>query len=104
MQFTGKEDHQISLEEAIKLVKNFKNKVGEEVVKAHFIGKEAILKVLDQENCVGVRIYYAENDEGKPELVVVGVNENGKDLVEGLILERTWPCPPYCDGESKLIQ
>lgn len=104
MQFTGKEEHQISLEEAIKLVVNFRNKVGGEGVKAHFIGKEAILKVLEQENCVGVRIYYAENDEGKPELIIVGVNGNGKDLVEGLILERTWPCPPYCDGESRLNQ
>lgn len=104
MKFTGKEDHLISLEEAKKLINNFRNKVGEESVKAHYLGKEAILKVLEQENCVGLRIYYAENDEGKPELVVVGVNEEGKDLTKGTILERVWPCPPYCDGESELLQ
>ncbi len=104
MQFTGKENHEISLEEAIKLVKNFRSKVGEDDIKAHYIGREAILKVLEQGNCVGLRIYYAENDEGKPELVVVGVNEEGRDLTKGTILERVWPCPPYCDGESELMK
>jgi hypothetical protein len=51
---------------------------------------------------VGIRIYYAAQDDGTPELVIVGVDENGKDLEEGVILERNLPCPPYCNDESKL--
>jgi hypothetical protein len=103
MAFTGKEQHQITLEEAIKLISNFRNKQSGDVIKAHYFGKEALQKLLDQEGCVGIRIYYAAQDDGTPELVIVGVDENGKDLEEGVILERNYPCPPYCDEKSKLI-
>lgn len=51
---------------------------------------------------MGIRIYYAAQEDGTPEIVIVGVNEEGLDLTNGLILERSWPCPPYCDGKSKL--
>jgi len=102
--FTGKEDHIITLEEAKKLTSNFQSKLKGDEVKAHYVGKEALLKLLNQENCVGVRIYYAETDDGKPELVFVGVTEEGKDLTDGILLERTFPCPPYCFSESELNQ
>lgn len=100
MAFTGKEDHLITLEEAIKLIQNYKN-TGQEI-KAHYFGKESLQKLLEQEGCVGIRIYYAAQEDGTPEIVIVGVNEEGLDLTNGLILERSWPCPPYCDGKSKL--
>lgn len=100
--FSGKEEHNISLEEAKKLTTNFQSKLKGDEVRAHYVGKEALQKLLDQENCIGVRIYYAETDDGKPELVLVGVTENGEDLTNGLLLERTLPCPPYCWFESEL--
>lgn len=100
--FTGKEEHNISLEEAKKLVQNFQKKLKGDEVKAQYLGGEAIRKLLDQPGCVGVRIYYAENDEGKPELVIVGVTAEGKDLTDGIILERNMPCPPFCFDESEL--
>lgn len=100
MAFTGKEDHLITLEEAIRLIRNYKN-TGQEI-KAHYFGRESLQKLLEQESCVGIRIYYAAQEDGTPELVIVGVNEEGLDLTNGLILERSWPCPPYCDGKSKL--
>lgn len=99
MVFNGKEEHQITLDEAIKLIQNYKNKQSNSEIKAHYFGKDALLKLLEQDGCVGIRIYYAAQDDGTPELVMVGVNENGKDLTSGVILERNWPCPPYCDGE-----
>lgn len=102
MVFNGKEEHQITLDEAIKLIQNYKNKQSGNEIKAHYFGKDALVKLLEQDGCVGIRIYYAAQDDGTPELILVGVNENGKDLTSGVILERNWPCPPYCDGESKL--
>lgn len=102
MAFTGKEEHQITLEEAKKLIQNYKNKQTGEEIKAHYFGKEALLKLLDQVGCVGIRIYYAAKDDETPELLIVGVNEEGSDLSNGVILERSWPCPPYCDGKSEL--
>lgn len=102
MAFTGKEEHQITLEEAKKLIQNYKNKNTGQEIKAHYFGKEALQKLLEQEECVGIRIYYASQEDGTPELVIVGVNKEGKDLTSGIILERNWPCPPYCDGDSEL--
>ncbi len=102
MAFTGKEDHHISLEEAIKLISNFRNSQKDFSIKAHYFGKEALEKLLGQEGCVGIRIYYAQNEDGKPELVIVGVNEEGQDLENGTILNRGLPCPPWCLEESKL--
>ncbi len=102
--FTGKEEHIISLEEAKKLVSNFQANLKGDEVRAHYVGKEALLKLLNQENCVGVRIYYARTDDGKPELVLVGVTEEGMDLTNGIILERIIPCPPYCPSDSELNQ
>ncbi len=102
MAFTGKEEHQITLEEAIKLINNFRSQQTSLSIKAHYLGKEALLKLLEQEGCVGIRIYYAAQDDGTPELVIVGVDEEGTDLTKGNILERVWPCPPYCDGKSEL--
>lgn len=102
--FTGKENHQITLEEAKKLISNYQKKLRGDEVKALYVGKEALQKLLEQENCVGARIYFAETEEGKPELVFVGVTSEGKDLTSGIILERDLPCPPYCDDSSELIK
>jgi hypothetical protein len=100
--FTGKENHIISLEEAKKLTSNFQSRLQGDQVRAHYVSKEGLQQLLEQENCVGVRIYYGETDDGKPELVLVGVTEDGRDLTEGVILERTMPCPPYCPSVSDL--
>jgi hypothetical protein len=50
---------------------------------------------------VGVRIYFGLNDEGLPNLVIVGAKANGDD-VTSLIVERLRPCPPYCGNGNAL--
>lgn len=99
MSFTGKEDHSITLNEAGKLTRNYREKAGEKAIKAEFIGKETLQNILNQESCVGIRIYYGEANNGKPEMVLVGVDIEENDLIEGILAEKTLPCPPYC-GES----
>lgn len=46
MAFTGKEDHLITLEEAIKLIQNYKN-TGQEI-KAHYFGKDLCKNFLNK--------------------------------------------------------
>ena len=29
-------------------------------------------------------------------MVIVGVDEQGRDLVDGIVCERSMPCPPFC--------
>ena len=43
-----------------------------------------------------------DSGKGKPAFVLVGIDENGKDLL-GTILEIHLPCPPECDATSKLF-
>lgn len=102
MIFTGKEDHSITLDEARKLTRDFRNNSDKQVVKAHFFGKDILQKILDQKNCVGIRHYQGQNNDSTSVLVLVGVNASGEDMTIGPIAELGRPCPPYCDENSSL--
>ena len=67
--------------------------------KAHAFGREKILEVLDQIDCVGLKIYHGMED-GKKTLVLVGVNDDGDDIVSGLKIDKAIACP--IEGPSSL--
>jgi len=96
MAFIGNEDHLITLEEGETLIKNFQNKEPEDAVKAHFFGKDFLRQVLDQEGCVGIRVYYAREEDGTPTVVLLGANANEGDMTGGYIGNKSKPCPPHC--------
>ncbi len=100
MPFTGKEDHSITLDEATNLTRNYRNKARKDAIRAGFFGKEILQKILDQKNCVGIRIYYGEANDGKSQLVLVGSDAQEKDLTGGVLAEKMLPCPPYCNGSQ----
>ncbi len=94
MAFTGTEDHDISYEDAEKLIDNYTSSHPNEI-RAHFFGRDIIEKILKQNGCVGIRIYYAQKDDGTPNLVLIGTDANQKDITQ-TVGELGWPCPPYC--------
>jgi hypothetical protein len=96
MSFTGREDHSIPLATAVQWTANYRAASPQGSVKGHFFGKDAIKSILDQANCVGIRIYYALDDNGVKHLIVVGVKADESDIYTGLLAERSMPCPPYC--------
>lgn len=49
-----------------------------------------------------MRFYYARDEKGVPTLVLVGVDQDGNDLVKESILEWTFPCPPVCGDPNDL--
>jgi hypothetical protein len=101
MSFTGHEDHDISLLDAATMTANFRStQTGSSYIKAEFFGKDAIAAILNQDDCVGIRIYYALDDAGVPKLVIVGVNADEDDLYDGLIAERGSVCPPACANNN----
>ena len=102
MEFTGNEDHPISLEEASKLTGKYRTSAGTGAILGGYISKSAITKLLDQEGCVGIRYYYGENESAKPELVLVGVKSNIDDIYDGEIMEHAIACPPYCAEDNPL--
>jgi hypothetical protein len=60
-------------------------------------------RILAQPGCNGIRFYFGTKTDGSLALVLVGVDENEKDMTEGVILEDHYPCPPFCDATSSLI-
>ena len=87
----------ITQEEAKALIAAFKTKFPGEVTSS-FIGANNVENILDQENCIGIRVYngYDITDE-KLNLVLVGVDENGEDLLENeIIYDRLGLCPTIC--------
>lgn len=78
-------------------------------IRAHFFGSDIINQVLAQDKCVGMRIYYATNDEGVKQLLLVGAREDGTNIwpdsdssegtenaTGGLIVDASTTCPPFC--------
>ena len=72
---------QISHELAAKMVKNHYDKNSDES-KSYVIGKTIIDQILAQPGCVAVRFFDAINENGIKTLVYVGIDSNGKNLLE----------------------
>jgi hypothetical protein len=94
-------DHRISLADAAALTKSCRTaRLGEE--KAGAFHRDQVLELLNQPGCVGLRIYYGRQADGKPALVLTGVDKADNDITGGTILERHLPCPPYCGDDNAL--
>lgn len=102
MEFTGNEDHSITIQEAVDLTKNYRDSVGSDIVRAGFFGKATLQNIIDQPDCVGIRFYYGLNAAGVPQIVLVGADADQNDLVDGVLAERAVPCPPECSPISIL--
>lgn len=104
--FTGQEGDPISYDIAKKWVSNYQEKNSDGTM-AHFFGYEIIKDILALEGCMGIRMYYALDDSGERQIILVGVDENGNNIVpgtngrtkdEGVLADASFPCPSYCSG------
>lgn len=115
MSFKGNEGGPISRETAKSWIKNYQVSESainpeKEITRAHFFGKEKILKLLNEDGCVGIRIYYGKDEKGGQKLLLVGVKKDMDDIApthmdraseDGpMILDLSFPCPPYCPKNS----
>ena len=93
-------DHRISLADASVLTKRHST-ANPNAEKAGTFHKDQVLELLNQPGCVALRIYYGRQADGKPALVLTGVDKADSDITAGVILEQHLPCPPYCgDGNT----
>ncbi len=103
MTFTRTTGGQISLQEAKQLTHDFQTNHPDEN-KCYFMGASHIQTILNQQGCVGVRIYKGLNkDTDKKTLVLIGVDEDGKDMTDGFIADRMKTCPDQCYEGSDLM-
>ncbi len=103
MNYTGNENHEISLNEAAELTQRFRDNLPViDYTIAEYFGKSALDDLLSQQDCIGIRIYYGIDIEMKKKLVIVGVNSEGNDIYQGELMERGYLCPAYCPTENPL--
>ncbi len=97
--FSADADHSINIEAAAEFIQRSREARGFDATRGGAFGKSALLDLLGQKDCIGMRFYYAAKEDWEPTLVLVGVNKDGNDMAGGIILEYTYPCPPFCgDG------
>lgn len=113
---TGKEGAPIDLETAARWTRNYRHLRPNERI-SHLFGHEILQKILQQEGCLGIRMYYANSlsmnawqrfimaisnflrkqvadAEGEEHLILVGTTREGKDQLPD--------AGPVADGEKAL--
>jgi hypothetical protein len=105
--FSGAEGDPIPFETAKTWISNYQsgNPIG---TKAHFFGFEILKQILAEPTCVGIRMYYALDDKGQRQIILVGVNADGENLLPqsqslrdgdgNIVADASYPCPSFCPG------
>lgn len=105
MAFTGDEGKMIDPAQAQKWIDNYQKSAGPDAIHGEFFGFRRFNELLGQGKSMGIRIYYAKDDDGAQRLVLVAVSANEDNIakiqgsdVQGLVLDSGMYCPPYCGG------
>lgn len=102
MSITGKEEHDISLLTASTMTKNYRDTITTGTTIAHYFNRAIIDAILDQQDCTGIRMYYALDNDGRKQLVLTGVDSSGNDLYNGVLGDRSVCCPFNCSTANPL--
>jgi hypothetical protein len=107
--FNGSEGGPISLATAKQWTANYRATIKPGEHEAHYFGSDIINRLLNEDRSVGIRIYYAIDDQGKKQVLLVGVDQDGNSLLpksdtvsnsvaEGdpIVVNHSHPCPPFC--------
>jgi len=101
MAFNGTEGEFITLAEGGEMTKAWRE--GDNgSTKAVFFGRDKLIEILNQEDCVGIRMYFGKNEDNEKSLVLVGASADENDQVQGKILDRGAPCPKVCATANAL--
>jgi hypothetical protein len=95
---TGYQSANAWLQEAKNIIKTSQRITASDEVIAQYFGKDKVDKILAQPGCVGVRMYYGKNTNGKSGIILTGVDAKRNDILPVTIAGPTTLCPPYCGG------
>jgi hypothetical protein len=95
-------DHRITLDEAIRLTTAHQRGRRPEDPRSFHFDRAAYDTILGQPGCVGVRTYLGRHEGGSPTYVLVGIDADGKDMIDGAVMQDPDFCPPECPTESVL--
>lgn len=71
----------IGLSLGAEMISSYRQQNAADVV-SYFVGRNVIEEILTQPGCVGINFYNAYNETGEKTLVYVGVNSQGKDMLQ----------------------
>jgi len=73
------------------------------LTKSCAIDKTAYNQLLSQPGVAEIRTYFSLNSNNILSIVVVGVDNNGNDMTNGIMLGESKNCPYYCSPNSPLM-
>lgn len=92
-------DYKITLAEGVTYTTAWRDE-HPNLVKAFKVEKAAMTELFSDSNAVAFRAYLGY-DGTKPQLVMVGVDNEGKDILTN-VYDHALPCPSDCDTNSVL--
>jgi len=106
----------IGYEAGAKMIKRHFDENPDDVM-AHFMGRDIIDAILAQPGCIGIRTFHGLNEIGIRQIVLVGVDKEGNNILEfdtldengntskriGIVADQNRVCPPYCGGTSTTV-
>ena len=95
-------DHRITVDHAAELTKRFRASAPKGELLAGTFHAMQVLELLQQNDCVALRVYHGLDDTGESTLVLVGVDDTDQDMAKGMILQLPYRCPPICGVSSPL--
>ncbi len=99
--FTGNEDQEITLTEGSAMTRAFRT-ANPGAIKAEYFSQKIINLILEQEGCVGIRVYNGLDATGGQSSVLVGVDASGNDIVNGVLGDRSVKSPPFSGATNSL--
>ncbi len=100
MAFTGNEDCTINVNDASTMNQNFRNQFPDQPLGIYF-SQKTLHEVLNQSDCVGIRFYFAADDDGELRITFAGVTAAEDDII-GIVGDNGYKCPPFC-GERNVL-
>lgn len=95
-------NHEISLQEASQLTARFQENLQPGQPKGGFFGKQALQRLLDHPDCVGLRCFFGANKEGVRVMVMLCVDKFGAERFDGPAVDLSSGCPPFCGSPNLL--
>jgi hypothetical protein len=102
MTFTGNEGAVITLAEGSKMTAAYRATISTGDTIALAVGKNLVNSILGQTGCMGIRMYFALDEDENKQLVLVGVDANGDDMTAGVIVDNMITCPNICSKKNSL--
>jgi len=87
----------IPLKEAASYTAEYRAQSPAKAPLGHLFGEKVVMEVLNQQGAEGIRIYYGiKPGTVERELILVGVDKHGNDIIPGVYGDRSEICPPMC--------